>query len=115
MQRWKVIGHKLHCMAVSPIRDVLYHRLHGRPRYLDQMGSHLFEQASAFLGSQHLDQVLLGRGQNPLEPDEERHAHRNSTFDFALSIHHYDKYTKCVSNFLALPVERYTIRPKRSF
>ena len=43
-----------------------------RPRRFDQLGPHLFEQASPFLGWERLDQLLFGRGQNALEADDEK-------------------------------------------
>ena len=52
--------------------DLLNHRLHERPRRLDQMGPHLFEQVPPLLGRERLDQMLFGRGQDALEADHEK-------------------------------------------
>ena len=76
---------------------------------LDQVASHLLEQVPALFRLKCLDQMLLGRGQNALEPDDDQiinqmganvlgpaahvllleaaHALGNGTFDFALSLH----------------------------
>jgi hypothetical protein len=50
--------------------DSLHHRLHGRPRYLDQMRPYLLEQVSALFGLKRLYQVLFRRSQNTFEPDD---------------------------------------------
>ena len=52
--------------------DLLDHCLHEWPRRFDQMGPHLFEQVPPLLGRERLDQMLLGRGQNALEADDQQ-------------------------------------------
>ena len=47
-------------------------RFQERPRRFDQMSPHLFEQVSALLGRQRLDQLLFGRRQDALEADHEK-------------------------------------------
>ena len=51
--------------------DLLDHRLHDRPGRFDQLGADLFEQISAFLGRERLDQLFFGRRQDALEADQE--------------------------------------------
>ena len=52
--------------------DLLDHRLHQRPRGLEEMGPDLLEQVPALLGRERLDEVLFGRGQDALEPDHDQ-------------------------------------------
>ena len=52
--------------------DLLDHRLHERPRGFEQMGPDLLEQVSPLLGRERLDQMLLGRRQDALEPDHDQ-------------------------------------------
>ena len=52
--------------------DLLDHRFHDRPRRLDQVRAYLFEQVSALLDRERLDQLLFGRGQHAPEADDER-------------------------------------------
>jgi hypothetical protein len=40
-------------------------------RAVSEMGPYLFEDVSSFLSRQRLDQLLLGRRQDTLEPDDE--------------------------------------------
>jgi hypothetical protein len=53
------------------IGDLLDHRFQDRPRRFHQMGAYLFEQVSALLGRERLDQLLFGGGQDALEADHE--------------------------------------------
>src|SRR5205814_1594757 len=50
----------------------LNHRLHHRPRGLQQMVPHLLEKVSTLLSGQRLDQLLLGSGQDALKAHYEQ-------------------------------------------
>ena len=52
--------------------DLLDHRLHQRPRGLEEMGPDLLEQVPPLLGRERLDEVLFGGGQNAMEPDHDQ-------------------------------------------
>jgi hypothetical protein len=53
-------------------RDLLDHRFHERPRRFEHVGADLFEQISPLFRRKRFDQLLLGGGQNAMQPDDEK-------------------------------------------
>src|SRR5690242_9831618 len=84
------------------------------------MGAHLLEQVSPLLGRQRLDQLLLGRGQDALEADDEEFADQvgvdllgtpahvflleiahplaDGGFDLSLRLHGFSRASRCRSS-----------------
>jgi hypothetical protein len=66
-----------------------------RPRRFDQLGSHLFEQVASLVGRQRLNEMLLGRGENTFQANDEQvidevgtDMFRTATHEFLLETRH---------------------------